>query len=449
MTPSCKNMDANKLSIAERQYFLRCQVDTPEEIIQRIWKHLKFYRSSFDKVVDLGAGDGRFSRYGKYNKYCGYEVDSNKLRNNDLPSNASLNNRCAFSIENDDYDLCIGNPPYIRHHHLHDTWREHISQVITKRTGIKMDHRANAYLYFLFQALLLTKENGLVALVVPFEWVVRPAANPLRSFIEKNKWRVDTYRFTDAIFPRVLTTASLTIIDKKKDDNQWHFFQIDRSFNVKRMRYASGNKGNVLSYNKREADGYYALRGMSPGTQKVFTLTEGERISYGLEKEKDVVPCVTTLKMVPNTLRALNSKAFEKHYVDKGAKCWLINTSANPSVRLQEYLDGIPVTLRSTATCINRDQWWRFSLHPVPRILFNSGFVKHGPKFLENKVGAYAVGSVCGIHGKGVIRLRELLNMLRSYSFEKRVVRHAGALMKVEINQMNHVLSALKKRRTS
>ena len=61
---------------------------------------------------------------------------------------------------------------------------------------------------------------------------------------------------------------------------------------------------------------------------------------------------------------------------------------------------------------------------------------------MVNSVGARAVGSVLGVHGKTKIRVRRLQDYLLGINFEKRVVAHARKLKKVEVKQLNSVLNA-------
>jgi hypothetical protein len=79
--------------------------------------------------------------------------------------------------------------------------------------------------------------------------------------------------------------------------------------------------------------------------------------------------------------------------------------------------------------------------HPVPRILFSSGFTEFGPKIVLNAVGARAVGGVLGIHSNRKIPVRRLQEYLLKMNFEKRVVAHARKLKKVEVKQLNAVLN--------
>src|ERR1043166_5926564 len=102
-------------------------------------------------------------------------------------------------------------------------------------------------------------------------------------------WGVSIFRFSHAIFDGVLTTASITIVDKRQKGNNWAFFDISRSLQVKPRRSISGSKLSILKYSDRGH--VWARRGISPGGQKVFTLTEAERVQASLTR-RDVIPCV-------------------------------------------------------------------------------------------------------------------------------------------------------------
>ena len=100
-------------------YLNRCQVNTPPEVVSAVWERVKERRrSQLAKVVDFGAGDGRFADGGRYRRYTGYEIDSELCRAAEVPRHATLINACAFSHFLEDADLCIGNPPYVRNQDL-------------------------------------------------------------------------------------------------------------------------------------------------------------------------------------------------------------------------------------------------------------------------------------------------------------------------------------------
>ena len=66
----------------KKEYLDRCQVATPPEIVELIWSIVLQHRQpdQLCKVLDLGAGDTRFSHADCYGMYKGIEVDSSKIQ---------------------------------------------------------------------------------------------------------------------------------------------------------------------------------------------------------------------------------------------------------------------------------------------------------------------------------------------------------------------------------
>lgn len=415
------------------------QVDTPEEIVRIFWKITHRYRPRFSRVLDLGAGDGRFAIGGHFSSYEGVEIDTSRSPCVKLPHRAVILHSCAFKHEGTGYAACIGNPPYVRHHDLDERWRDSVAGRLGRTTGIEMNRKCNLYIYFLFLALLKSKRDGIVSAIVPYEWVSRPSAKPLRDYIKRNRWHVDIYRFSEPIFGNVLTTASISVIDKENQDGQWQYFSLSSGGDVSALKQLTGADRQLLPYEKRGR--LWAMRGMSPGTQKVFTLTEGERIHAGLTQD-DVLPCVTSLRDIPADLKYLTEPVFRKRFVGAGARCWLIRSNAESfSPRLQAYLDSIPEVLRDTWTCNSREPWYRYILFDAPCLLVSTGFRRFGPKVLVNSISAHAVGSVCGVYADDGTAWSCVRAYLTGINFENRIVPHANGLRKIEIRQLNAALN--------
>ncbi|WP_180727646.1 class I SAM-dependent methyltransferase [Paraburkholderia largidicola] len=419
------------------EYLMRCQVDTPQDIVSVVWGIAHKYRTHFQTVLDAGAGDGRFSTSGNYDRYVGYEIDVRRRQIPDLPAKAQIVRACAFSdATSERYDLSIGNPPYVRHHDLSDEWRTQISNWIELITGIRPHGLSNAYLYFLWLSFISTSDDGLVVLVVPFEWIVRPAAESLRRYIASQGWSVDVYQFDREPFPRVLTTASVTVIDKKQQSGRIRHFGIDGDGNTRSLRSPTRSNRQSLTY-KRRLETAYAQRGLSPGGQKVFVLTEAERAHYGLKVDVDVVRCITSTRHVPQTVAVLTEQVFQQEYVSAGKRCWLIRPVEPLSRQLKYYLDAVPHDERDNFTCNARDIWWKFSLPDAPRLLYSSGFRGHRPKVFVNSVSAISVGSVCGIYASSDAVSRRIEREIRTASLKSEIVAVSKGFMKIEVNQMN------------
>jgi hypothetical protein len=417
------------------------QVSTPPSVIRLFWQLAQQRRRKFTRVLDMGAGDCRFARSKVVDEYVGIELDKRRHAGAQLPLNGRLIEGCAFRHRGADYDACIGNPPYVRHHYIEQPWKERTLETLEQQLGLRLSKSCNLYLYFLCLGLLKTHSKGLVALVIPYEWVSRPSAKAIRDHIALNRWDVSVYRFTFPIFDKVLTTASISLIDKASSCGEWKYFDVFDDHQLVARPSVTTAPSGVLPYVRRGT--VWALRGLSPGSQKIFTLTEGERIHAGLQL-RDVVPCVTTLRHLSRDVRVLTAGVFRRQFVEAGQKCWLIRSfSDRRSERLNAYLDNVLAKDRDNYTCTHREPWFKFRPHPVPALIMGSGFTSYGPKVVVNRVGAHAVGAVFGIHSQGTVRASRLQRELLRVDFEKRVVAHAKTLKKVEVKQVNGVLNEL------
>ena len=425
----------------------RCQVDTPLGVVRSTWEHVRRLRPrKIGKVIDLGAGDGRFANSKHYISYVGYEIDAGRCSGARLPKNARLVNRCAFSDLPADADVCIGNPPFVRNQDIPVSWRKHAHDVVRQRTGVHVPGLANAWQYFFLNALASLKTDGIAALILPFEWVSRPAAKTLRKYIREQEWNVYVYRLRDPGFAGVLTTASITVVDKAARDGKWEFHDETEDGRDHRMASPTGSSAGILPY-LRVADlppgRPRAKRGLSPGTQILLTLTEAQREGCSLQVGRDVAACVTTLRHLPTGMVELDEDAFRTHFVEGGQRCWLIRTDRDPSAELAKYLSSVPDSERQTKTCQARTEWWRFKMPEKPSVLFAQGFRRKFPKVARNTVGARAVGGVCGIYDASDDQIDALTGKLDGMDLRDHVVSYSTGFYKVEINQINALLAQL------
>lgn len=428
-------------------YLSRCQVDTPKLLVRLVWMLVNRRRPNAGKVIDLGCGDARFASEGTYESYTGFEIDERRA-----PAKSGLGPtvrvECAFAARDTRarYSTCVGNPPYVRHHDLGIDWLERANTRLRAVDGYTPDGRSNAYVYFMWLALDCVEADGLVALVVPYEWVSRPASARLRRYVEDNHWSVDVYYLRDAQFERVLTTACVALIDKSPKKMGWHLHEISADGSeLQRRTQLTRTTHRRLEYEQPET-GTHAMRGLSPGGQGDFVLTEELRIRYRLVAGRDVLPAVTSFRQLTTSQSTLTERLFREEFVNNGKRCWLINPDATPHEALKAYLAKIPALTRENYTCSNRDVWWRFQLPGSADILYSSGFKNKAPKMLRNEIGAVHVGAVHGIFCKPKSLSASLLAMLREFDFASKVVPLSNAFLKIEVNQMNAVLNQLQAR---
>jgi hypothetical protein len=169
-------------------------------------------------------------------------------------------------------------------------------------------------------------------------------------------------------------------------------------------------------------------------------------LHFGLKKLRDVTPCVSSLRSLPNDIQELDDNTFRKHFVDAGKRCWLIRSDKNQlSKELRAYLDHVGDAWKKYSTCTLRDIWYRYKIHPAPQILASSGFVGKRPKVVINSIEAIAAGAVYAIFCERADQVVTLVARLAEFDFSKRVVSHSNNLKKVEVRQLNGVLAHLTK----
>jgi len=138
------------------------------------------------KIIDPGTGSGRFlveaAKMWPSSALIGIETDPVAalmaravLRGNGLAPRATVllrDYRAAdlFPNEGTGPTLFIGNPPYVRHHHIEEKWKQWLSAT-ARRRGLTVSQLAGLHVHF----LLATIEHGRVgdygAFVTAAEWL--------------------------------------------------------------------------------------------------------------------------------------------------------------------------------------------------------------------------------------------------------------------------------------
>lgn len=439
------HQSAVDLHEGDGEYLSRCQVDTPSKIVELTWRLVNDRRPDVGSVVDFGCGDARFASVGEWGSYVGYEIDPKRAPHLQLPSGASVQVADAFSVDGlaGCFSVCVGNPPYVRHHDLGAVWLEKTESRLSQIANYVSDGRSNAYIYFMWLALDSVAADGLIAMVVPYEWSSRPASAALRKFISDKRWGVDIYHLHEAGFERVLTTACIAIVDKSSKTGRWKFHDVAPDLSTRPLRSVTRSSERRLDY-EVAASATRARRGLSPGGQEAFVLTEEKRIHFRLERGKDVVPAVTTFRHLVSEQATLSESLFRTNYINVGKPCWLLNTVAKPSAALSAYLTTIDESIRANYTCSVRREWWKFPMPRPPHILYASGFKSTvAPKMFRNEIGAIHVGGIHGIYCERAGMVKSIFDRLCEMDLSSRVVPLSNGFLKLEVNQMNSILNAM------
>lgn len=248
------------------------------------------------------------------------------------------------------YDLILGNPPYIRYQYLTETQRELQSNILTSH-GMKANKLINAWVAFLVACVQLLSENGRIAFVIPAEILQVAYAEDLRFFLSEHLAKITMITFEQLVFPdieqevvvfigekgsvekgiRIIEMSDLSGFDKL--DLQQNGFQKMQHVKEKWTRYFTTEKEMQLIQTIRTdkrfarfADYGIINVGITTGNNGYFSISEEVCDEYDLES--------VTLPLIGRS-----SHAHGIFFTDED---WKKNKASGKSARLVNFPD-IPI----------------------------------------------------------------------------------------------------------
>ncbi len=248
------------------------------------------------------------------------------------------------------YDLILGNPPYIRYQYLTETQRELQSNILTSH-GMKANKLINAWVAFLVACVQLLSENGRIAFVIPAEILQVAYAEDLRLFLSEHLAKITLITFEQLVFPdieqevvvfigekgsvekgiRIIEMSDLSGFDKL--DLQQNGFQKMQHVKEKWTRYFTTAKEMELIQTIRTdkrfarfADYGIINVGITTGNNGYFSISEEVCDEYDLES--------VTLPLIGRS-----SHAHGIFFTDED---WKKNKASGKSARLVNFPD-IPI----------------------------------------------------------------------------------------------------------
>ncbi len=186
------------------------------------------------RIVDPGAGSGRFLLA------AGEKFANAQLIGVELDPLAALMLRANLDIRGwslrstvivEDYrglklprcpgtTAFVGNPPYVRHHDIGETWKKWYATRFSE-FGIKASALAGLHLYFFLQTRLLANEGDIGAFITSAEWLDVNYGSALRRLLidELGGLVLHVLEPTTVAFPGTATTAAITCFRVGKTDS--------------------------------------------------------------------------------------------------------------------------------------------------------------------------------------------------------------------------------------
>lgn len=318
-----------------------------------------------------------------------------------------------------DFDVVLGNPPYIRYQRFAGESREK-GLAAARAHGVKLPGLANAWAAFTVHAAQFLKPDGRMALVLPAALLTVNYAGPVRAFLMRRFARVRLVMFERRVFPGVQEEVVLLLAEGTGPAAALDVIQLEDANALADLApdavshaapQSHGGKWTAALLTEDEAAAYRDATQASPwttmaqwgqvelgtvtGQNKFFALT-AERIQrFGLTPH-DLVPVVPPgakhlrgLEMTADDMQALG---------DLGRTTQLFYPNPDAlSAGAQRYIAwGEAEGVDQGYKCRNRSPWWRVPLTQVPDLIigYMSGAV---PRLVHNAARAHILNSCHGI----------------------------------------------------
>ena len=179
------------------------------------------------------------------------------------------------SHENEEYDLILGNPPYIRYQYLTEKQRE-LQSMILKANEMKSNKLINSWVCFLVACIQMLSDNGRIAFVIPAEILQVAYAEDLRLFLSNQLARITLITFEKLVFPEIEQEVIVFIGEKGGDE---------KGIRIIEMNNLDGFKTLDL-----ESNGYQKLQHAREKWTKYFVSQEETMLIQSLRKDMRFAP---------------------------------------------------------------------------------------------------------------------------------------------------------------
>lgn len=216
-----------------------------------------------------------------------------------------------YKNKDKEFDVIMGNPPYIRYQFLTEEQRAYQSDILINN-GLKPNKLINAWVAFTVASLELLKENGKIAFVLPTDILQVSYAKELRKFLFKNLKEINIINFENIVFTETQQDVILLMGIKKDNKNQ------STNLRILNLKDLSELPENLDGYSYKNYEDYQSDKWIK------FKLSNNDRDFYDTD--------------IKNKTLSLNELAKTEVGITTGNnKFFVINDELLKSYNLEEY----------------------------------------------------------------------------------------------------------------
>lgn len=386
---------------------------TPEKLIEYMVNSVSArIQSKAVTILEPSAGDGRFIEPLKRisPRISLVEFDSEKANLLSSRFSECCTVHCTDFIKyanqcNEQYDLIIGNPPYIAKKNVPKAQCLESEQIL-ENFGLDKSIFQNLWVSFVLAAIKLLSANGIIFFVLPFEFLQVQYAEKLRIFLETQFNTIEIITFENRVFEGIEQDICLVYLSNELQSKPYIQYTTYKDINSlslvsqsKIMRNKPLKKWSNCILNDEETEKILHLAqkffkvsqfgdispGIVTGANSFFILPQ-EKIDKLQLPSKHVLPIIMKSSTIPPLL-SFTLSDFEKT-ISKSNRTHLMNLNGlsrdHFSSELLEYIaQGENDKIDERYKCKNRKRWYDVPIvqkgdvcffkryHIIPRVIVN------------------------------------------------------------------------------
>jgi hypothetical protein len=443
-------------------------VYTPSPIVERMLDWVES-QAVPERIVDPGVGSGRFlvaaGRRFPDAQLIGVEVDPLPalLARAHLAA-AGMAPRARIVVE--DYrqvqldrvrgaTVFLGNPPYVRHHHIDDVWKRWLTNS-ANLFDLEASGLSGLHVYFLLATALHAQPGDVGVFITSAEWLDVNYGKLARELLLDVLGLTSMHIIEPDVepFPGTQTTAVITgfkVGAKPSSIRVGRISGVDDLTSrrpgrkVRRDRFASDGRWSVIA--KKEAgkrEGFVELgeicrvhRGQVTGANGVWITSDNT-----FELPDSVLhPAVTKAKELFAAEGVLADTTILKRVIDLPVE--LDSFAGDEKARIDAFLEyAISKGADQGYVARNRKAWWSVGLkEPAP--ILASYMARRAPVFVLNTANARHINIAHGLYPRETLdesQLRSLAMFLSGSVSTDQGRTYAGGLTKFEPREMERLL---------
>jgi hypothetical protein len=351
--------------------------------------------------------------------------------------------------------LFVGNPPYVRHHLLGNSWKRWLTETACEH-GLCASQLAGLHVHFFMATVAKASKGDYGAFITAAEWLDVNYGSLVRELFlgPLGGKRIVVIEPTAMPFPDAATTAAITYfeigakpssIKLKRVENHDDLQDPNGNRAIRRERLNGERRWSHFTRPARKGpNGYVELgelcrvhRGQVTGLNKLWIAGD-----HSADLPQSVLfPTVTKARELFRAGKSLDDPAVLRRVIDLPPDLDVFDTADRRSV--DRFLSKARSLGADTGyVAMNRKKWWSVGLRrPAP--ILATYMARRPPAFVHNRASARHINIAHGIYPRELMHedlLDSLVDYLSNAVSTTQGRTYAGGLTKFEPREMERIL---------